>query len=141
MKPKTKHHLIGEHGAVGWLTPNGRICAECRKPIKEPKLPKVKRKPINIKKFVKLANKIREGEEWEKKLKLYLTSAGDRRRTIVFILNLLSSQEKEIKEGLRKKIEGMRQINNSRKFDQEFYEINGFNQALDDVQKLLKGEK
>jgi transcription elongation factor Elf1 len=28
-------HKIGEHGAVGWETQQGRICAECNEPIKE----------------------------------------------------------------------------------------------------------
>lgn len=27
-------HRIGEHGAVGFVTPEGLICAECGKPIK-----------------------------------------------------------------------------------------------------------
>lgn len=27
-------HKIGEHGAVGFVTKNGRICAECGKKVK-----------------------------------------------------------------------------------------------------------
>lgn len=35
-------------------------------------------------------------EDWEKDLKLYLTSAGDRRRTIAFIRTLLQQKEQEV---------------------------------------------
>ena len=34
-KKKRFRHKIGYHGAVGWVTPEGTICAECGKPIKE----------------------------------------------------------------------------------------------------------
>lgn len=32
---KDKIHKMGPHGAIGFLTKQGRICAECYKPIKE----------------------------------------------------------------------------------------------------------
>lgn len=31
-----KKHVIGEHGAIGFVTKDGRICAECGEAIIEP---------------------------------------------------------------------------------------------------------
>lgn len=47
--------------------------------------------------------------DWEKELTLYLTSAGDRRRTVSFIHKLLSQERKQWEEELREKIEKLDQ--------------------------------
>ena len=74
---------------------------------------------------------------WEENLKLYLTSAGDRRRTIYFIKQLLSSQRQRIRE----KIKGMK-LDVRPEITEWLWcknrdEGEGYNKALDDILELV----
>ena len=78
---------------------------------------------------------LEDKQSWEKELKLYLTSAGDRRRTIYFIKNLLLQREKEVREKIYVKVEKIRNIS---PFHQgKGHDCNRCN-GLDSVLQLLK---
>ncbi len=64
---------------------------------------------------------------------IYSGTSGKGIKATKQLLALLSSQEKEIKEKLRKKIEELKEDT----LNQDMFGL-GFNQALDDVLELLK---
>lgn len=72
---------------------------------------------------------------WAEELKLYLTSAGDRRRTINFIKGLLSQQRQSYIEKIKKLKTSDVQCHKS-----HIDLIKGYNQGLDKAIKLLEEE-
>lgn len=74
-----------------------------------------------------------ESREWEEELKLYLTSAGDRRRTIAFLQNLISRQRIQERERL---IERVKKIYKKH----QLHAMCGVDEFLGDILSTLKEE-